>query len=125
MKRVLRSFAIICFLATLATFASCNKSNEKDLILGTWKCVAATSEPTTPWPSLLIGGTVTFTSSNTALVNWYDESFSGPYSIADHKLTIVMDDEPVQFDIKKLDRKHLVLTSFEDDFLVTLEFEKQ
>ena len=137
MKKAFSFLTIVCFVATLVTFTSCQKSQE-DLIVGTWKCTSVTCVPENPFVNLLIGTTFTFNADNTFTLTQYNETNNGTYAIADSKLTFTIDEETGVMEISKLDKKNMVLVmrdSYEDydddgnpvtvENVITMNFDKQ
>ena len=133
MKKAVSLLTIVCFVATLAMFSSCSKSQE-DLIVGTWKCTSVTCEPENPWTNLMLGFTFVFNADMTMSATAFGETDNGAYTIGNNKLTATYDGETIVFDIKKLDKKELTLvyTDVDEDdegnpvtYTMTLGFTRQ
>ena len=133
MKNVFKLLTVVCLVATMTTLTSCKKSNE-ELIIGTWKCTSAVSEPQDPFLNLLVGCTFTFNSDKTLVTTLFDEQTKGTYTVDGDKLTFVVEGETTVAEIKKLDKKNLTFVytvEDEDDegnqskMSVTMNFDKQ
>lgn len=128
MKKVFKLFTVVCFVAALASMTSCTKSQE-DLIIGSWKTTSVTSEPADPFMTLLNGTIFTFNADNTfsMALTFLGETDStmGTYTIADNKLTMNAEGEPMVCDIKTLDKEKLVFSTTEttDEGTETVTFD--
>lgn len=127
MKKVFKLFTVVYFVAALASMTSCTKSQE-DLIIGSWETTSVTSEPANPFITILNGTIFTFNADNTFSVipeRLVGDGTTGTYTIADNKLTMNAEGEPMVCDIKTLDKEKLVFSTTEptDEGTETVTFD--
>ena len=137
MKKITKVLTLLLFVASLTAMTSCKKV-DKNLIVGSWKCSAATlTEYGQPVPYISAVGLVwEFQSDGTLIAELAPEidieSVTSTYAISGNQLTISYRDddgdlESETYTINELTKTKLKITENEyefDDDRITLEFAK-
>lgn len=132
MKKAFRILTMVCLVATMTMMTSCQK--QEDLIVGSWKMSEIKCTPENPLLVLFMNNiTFTFNADNTFSMTTvvFDETDTqnGTYSIADDKLTLIVEGDPMVCDVLTLDKKTLefVMTETDEDqtFSIDMKFNRQ